>query len=80
MDTLYMLAKFISFAAFVVVLFYFMPRAMHRLRAKGQSHANRPWQFRLWWGSAGWIAEPEAFVALSWFALLGVMCLFLVAF
>jgi len=72
METLHTIAKLISIAFFLAILFYFLPRAHDRLRAKGQSYANRPWQFRMWWTTFGWSADPEAVVALLWFALLGV--------
>jgi hypothetical protein len=68
MPALRTIAVGISLAAFLSILFYFMPRAMDRLLAK--SPPSRPLLTSLWWHKLGWLAEPEAIVVLFWFAML----------
>jgi hypothetical protein len=64
-------ALWISLGVFLSILFYFEPKAMDRLRAKAPPSRQRTGAW-LWWHTYGWVVEPEAIVALFWFAMLFV--------
>jgi hypothetical protein len=80
MGTLGAIARIIAVGLLLAILFYFVPKAKARLRAKA------PPRFTLlgfWFYNFGWIMEPAGIIfaawillaiALSWFVALSSQC------
>jgi hypothetical protein len=63
----------IALAAFLVLLFYFLPRALDKMRAQRQD----PLEI-FWWGKIGPFTGRQVIVALILFAALFSLAIFLV--